>query len=396
MEESSKKFIIKEATRKRCRIFELDEKTSRRFTPINLEHYPLLYEADNIDFCIYVNVDQEMIEFIKPKELSVELLEQIWKAILKYETDINVCLQKNDVSKFQAVIAKIRDKKISKVLETNPNLDRKTLELFSNLSRVSQMVVRGGLSKQVSEEIVSSTQYTIANLIDNDHAIGTLSRMITIDPSLYDHSASVAMFSGIIGKKALANPLSDDEAAVLMSCGIYHDTGKTGIPGSILNKPGKLSEDEFEIIKKHPMIGYEELVNAMNQGCSIHKLVPIVALEHHEKIGGGGYPDGKKGRLEENGNGIHLFSRITTIADVYSALLMERIYKPALTPEDAIKTLIKMGSQHFDVDILNPFIILITKSLNSMKSLSKEKGKIFYMDSDRSLLDQMKKHSKTN
>ncbi len=99
-----------------------------------------------------------------------------------------------------------------------------------------------------------------------------------------------------------------------------HDVGKIGIPDAILNKPGKLTKEEFEKIKKHTSIGYQILKNSKRQ---IIKTAAIVANQHHERWDGKGYPNGLKG---EN---IHIFGRIICLIDVFDAVSNERIYKPA-------------------------------------------------------------------
>ncbi|MEI8027171.1 MAG: HD domain-containing phosphohydrolase, partial [Pseudomonadota bacterium] len=101
------------------------------------------------------------------------------------------------------------------------------------------------------------------------------------------------------------------------------------------------------------------------EGASIEKIVAEVALQHHERFSGKGYPYGKKGRLEENAeNGIHPFARIVAIADSYSALLMERVYKPALPAEEALRLLEVNSLEHFDPVFYNPFVAALKKSLN--------------------------------
>jgi HD-GYP domain-containing protein (c-di-GMP phosphodiesterase class II) len=88
-------------------------------------------------------------------------------------------------------------------------------------------------------------------------------------------------------------------------------------------------------MKSHTTLGYEELMQAIEKGAPIDEEIAIVALEHHEKFCGGGYPTGKCGRLEEKADGIHYLARIVSIADVYSALLMKRVYKEAFRSKNS-------------------------------------------------------------
>ncbi len=362
---SSKKFIIKESTRKRCRVFPIDSFDRRQFTPISMELFHFLYEAPAIDFSIFIRVDEEMVEYIKATELSKELLKHIWLASIKDDAEVEICVQSADHAKFTRVIDSVRDLKIKRLIEREPALDTKTLISFVNLSGASQMILRGGINEDATRKVAAAASFMVSNLMDNNFAIATLSRMIQIDPSLYDHSAAVAMFSGIMGKQAYQGKLSQKNAETLAQCGLYHDAGKACIPHAVLNKPGAFTPEEFEIMKSHAILGYKVISKSINEGASIEKIVAEVALQHHERFSGKGYPYGKKGRLEENTeNGIHPFARIVAIADSYSALLMERVYKPALPAEEALRLLEINSLEHFDPVFYNPFVAALKKSLN--------------------------------
>jgi HD-GYP domain-containing protein (c-di-GMP phosphodiesterase class II) len=116
-------------------------------------------------------------------------------------------------------------------------------------------------------------------------------------------------------------------------------------------------------MKSHTVLGFEELQKARKQGAPIEDLVCRVALEHHERFTGKGYPFGRVGRLEENPNGIHLYTRIVTIADVYSALLMKRVYKPAYEAKDALAIMVKSAAEEYDPEIFHAFLRHVIKSL---------------------------------
>jgi len=158
-----------------------------------------------------------------------------------------------------------------------------------------------------------------------------------------DHIKRVAEVSYLL---ALKYGLSEEDSALLKIASPMHDIGKISIPDHILNKAGKLTDDEFEIIKTHCTAGYK-ILNKSNR--KLMKTAAIISLQHHEKYNGKGYPQGL------NGDNIHIFSRITAAADVFDALISERIYKPALTLEEVIEIFIKEKGQHFEpklVDLL--------------------------------------------
>lgn len=141
--------------------------------------------------------------------------------------------------------------------------------------------------------------------------------------------------------------LSEKDVMILTAVSPMHDVGKIGIGEEILHKPGKLSDQEFEIMKYHTSIGYEILKNPEKEMLCYASLV---ALEHHEKWGGGGYPSGK------SGEDIHIFARITAIADVYDALRSIRVYKNAWTQEEARDYLLAEKGKFFEPRLVDIFI----------------------------------------
>ncbi|MGB5867587.1 MAG: HD domain-containing phosphohydrolase, partial [Arcobacteraceae bacterium] len=140
--------------------------------------------------------------------------------------------------------------------------------------------------------------------------------------------------------------LLESEAELLKLASPMHDIGKVGIADSILNKPGKLTEDEFEIMKTHSTLGYEMLKGSSRD---ILKTSAIVALEHHEKWDGTGYP---KGLSKEN---IHIYGRITAICDVFDALGSDRCYKKAWSLDQILKLFEDQKGKHFDPTLIDLF-----------------------------------------
>ena len=158
-----------------------------------------------------------------------------------------------------------------------------------------------------------------------------------------NHIKRVASYSRIL---SLAYGMSEEETCVLEFASPMHDIGKIGIPDAILNKPGKLSADEFEIMKQHALFGHEILSSSPR---GMLKAAATVAFEHHEKWDGSGYPKGLKG--EE----IHIYGRITAVADVFDALGSGRCYKKAWPLERIMELFKEERGKHFDprlVDLL--------------------------------------------
>jgi len=158
-----------------------------------------------------------------------------------------------------------------------------------------------------------------------------------------NHVIRVAEFSKII---ALAYGMGELEVDLLKQASPMHDIGKVGIPDRILNKPGTLNDEEWKIMQTHAELGYEMLKHSSRP---ILQAASIVAYEHHEKWDGSGYPRGLKG--EE----IHIYGRITAIADVFDALKMKRIYKASWKMEDILTLFKEERGKHFDPTLVDLF-----------------------------------------
>lgn len=158
------------------------------------------------------------------------------------------------------------------------------------------------------------------------------------------HVKRVAEYSYML---AILYGMDEEEALLLKNASPMHDIGKIGIPDSVLNKPGKLTKEEFDVMKTHAEIGYEMLKHSER---SILKTSAIVAYEHHEKWNGTGYPRGLKGKE------IHIYGRITAVADVFDALGSDRVYKKAWSIQKILKLFEEERGEHFDPELIDLFI----------------------------------------
>jgi len=159
-----------------------------------------------------------------------------------------------------------------------------------------------------------------------------------------NHVKRVAKYSQILARKI---GMPEDEIKILFAASPMHDIGKVGIPDSILNKPGKLDSHEWEFMKSHCQIGYDILKSSNRP---ILKAAAIISYTHHEKWNGEGYPRGLKGE------DIHIYGRITAVADVFDALGSDRCYKKAWEMEDIIKFLKDQKGEHFDPVLIDKFM----------------------------------------
>lgn len=158
-----------------------------------------------------------------------------------------------------------------------------------------------------------------------------------------NHVRRVAEYSYLLARKY---GLEESESDLLRYASPMHDAGKIGIPDSILNKPGKLTDEEFRIMQNHTVLGYDILKGSQRP---ILKAAAVVAYEHHEKWNGRGYPRGLAGE------DIHIYGRIVALADVFDALGSERCYKAAWPTEKILLLLKEERGQHFDPILIDHF-----------------------------------------
>lgn len=158
------------------------------------------------------------------------------------------------------------------------------------------------------------------------------------------HVKRVGAYAKILALKA---GLSEKDAEILRFTAPMHDIGKIGIPDTVLKKPGTLTPEEFEIMKQHTTIGYNILKRSNRP---VLKLASIIALQHHERWDGKGYPNGLKGE------DIHIFGRIIRLVDVFDALRAKRVYKKAWTEKQIIDYLERERGKQFDPRLVNIFI----------------------------------------
>jgi HD-GYP domain-containing protein (c-di-GMP phosphodiesterase class II) len=164
-----------------------------------------------------------------------------------------------------------------------------------------------------------------------------------------NHVKRVAEFCRLFADKY---GLSDDETELLKLSSPMHDIGKIAIPDAILLKPGKLNADEWAVMKSHTTLGYDLLKHSERR---MLKAAAIIAKEHHEKWDGTGYPSGTKGEK------IHIFGRITAMADVFDALINKRVYKPAWELDQIVKLFKEEKGRQFDPDLVKVFLDNIDK-----------------------------------
>jgi len=188
--------------------------------------------------------------------------------------------------------------------------------------------------------------------------LGTISALAAAvdakDPYTFGHSNEVTVQAVAI---AAAMGLKDDEIQMIRIAATLHDIGKIGIDGTILLKPGRLTEEERDIINRHPAIGADILAPLE----FLRDAVPLV-LFHHERYGGGGYPSGISGEA------IPLGARIIAVADSFNAMISDRPYREALSVEAAIRELRENSGSQFDPVVAEVFIRLVSDDVVAQQS----------------------------
>ena len=199
--------------------------------------------------------------------------------------------------------------------------------------------------------IKRSVKPMLKNIMQNEEILKDLFTITKHDFYTYTHSVNVGIFATALAVRYYnTNGSRLDVNMEKLSYGYFlHDIGKSRIPLEVLNKPGKLSEDEWVVMKMHPEWGYSILMETGH----LTDEAAYIALQHHEQLDGSGYPFAKKG------NNIHPCARICAIADTFDALTSVRPYKGAITPFEALKLMQKETLYDFDYNLLTTFIKLL-------------------------------------
>ena len=205
--------------------------------------------------------------------------------------------------------------------------------------------------RQLSDQVAVALSNT--HLVEDLDALnwGALTALArTVDaksPWTAGHSERVTAMGLKIGEFM---KLGKDELDVMHRGGLLHDIGKIGVPAAILDKPARLTKDEYDLMKKHPEIG----ANILQPIAAYADVIPIVR-QHHERWDGSGYPDGLAG------NRIHPHARIFAVADVYDAMIPDRPYRPGMAIEEVIRTIVAGDGAEFEPAVVAAFLGVMTE-----------------------------------
>jgi putative nucleotidyltransferase with HDIG domain len=276
-------------------------------------------------------------------------LQEVWIDISKgidVEGDIDAVTAEEHQQKITAelqLMAAVTPKIIPKIsiqqeLATARRLQAKSKAAVTSMFNEARM----GNAIKISEAapLVEEISQSITR---NPEAFLNLVRLKTKDDYTYMHSVAVCALMIALGKQL---GLAGGDLKEVGLAGLLHDVGKMMIPDEVLNKPGKLTDEEFEIIKGHPLKGWEILQGSPE----ITATALDVCLHHHERMDGKGYPD------KLAGDKLTLFARMGTICDVYDALTSNRCYKNGWEPADTIRKMAEWKVGHFDERVFQAFV----------------------------------------
>jgi len=295
---------------------------------------------------------QKALEAVTQKNYDLILLDVMMPVMDGFETCEN--LKSNPKTASIPIIfltARIEEESISKGFELGGvDYVTKPFNKSELLARVKTHLelkdYKDNLEQKVSE-LTQEIEETQKEVIFTMGSIGE-----TRSKETGNHVKRVAEYSKILAKYL---GLSEEEAELLKQASPMHDIGKVGIPDNILNKPSKLEAEEWKIMQTHSELGYEMLKYSQRP---ILKAAAIVAIEHHEKYDGTGYPKGLKGES------IHIYGRITAVADVFDALGSDRCYKKAWDDEKIFKLFKEEKGKHFDPRLVDIFFNNLSEFLD--------------------------------
>lgn len=222
---------------------------------------------------------------------------------------------------------------------------RKAIGIYTNTKRITKslldsIALQGVIDTKEAKAVVHDC---VQSVIRNPNALMWMSKIREADDYTAEHSMNVCIYAISFGRHL---GLDEGDLQKLGLCALLHDVGKMRVPAEVLNKPDKLTEKEFNMIKAHTVHGRNLLMASPGMLPSAID----VAYGHHERMDGNGYPRKIKG------SGTSTFTRIVAIVDAYDAMTANRCYAPAITPTEALNNIYKDKGTHFDDRLATEFI----------------------------------------
>ena len=279
---------------------------------------------------------------------------------------MNIYIQEGEAEPEEAHIVISEEAQLN--IEKHTTVDRSKVKLSDSVKKRVAEGIQYIYSNSDTENLAKATDSItndLLNAIDSNDAIAIdIGELKTSDEYTFKHSVDVATIAMILAKQQGLSRKAIYEIGV---AGLLHDLGKTKVPIEILNKPEKLNDNEFEVMKQHSVFGYR-MVKDKNE---FSAEVALAVLQHHEKINGKGYP------LGMTENQITPYAKILSVADIYDALVTTRPYKQAFSQRDAVEMIMSMTGE-LDMNAMKSFLeSMILYPVGSIVDLSNgEKAKV--------------------
>lgn len=359
---------------------------------------------DSFDLNLLPQYASEIDEIYRLQKTQRAQLERTNRQLKKYAEDFSILYQANqekdrkleDLHRQLKIYAsdlnslyKLEKEKISQLKKTNQQLQKYANDLNtlyrSESEKRKQLEDANRQMQRYAEDLNRSmNQLLLANTELSDAHIDTVHRLVLTaefkDEDTGKHIIRLGRYSEMIAERI---GFSEKEQSLIRYAAPMHDIGKVGIPDKILMKPGKLTYEEFEIMKTHTIIGAKILANS---DCDMLKVAEAIALNHHEKWMGTGYP------RKLSGEAIPLVGRIVGLLDVFDALTSRRPYKEPYPIEVAVDIVKKERGKHFDPELVDMFLDSLPRILAIRKEVGEDStcDTVGYLRSER---DREEEHS---
>ena len=215
------------------------------------------------------------------------------------------------------------------------------------VEEVYQRIAENNPSREGIETLSREAKNLTAEVLRTPQILLCLGKVRDADEYTYVHSLNVALLSGYLAN--ILHPGDRELAEAMTFGGLLHDLGKARVSQDVLNKPGRLTPDEFEMMKAHSIQG---MITALSSGVEDRRILSIIR-NHHERWSGEGYPDG----LAENRISLH--ARIAAVADVFDALTARRVYKDPMKSREAVTMIIESSGKSFDPAIVRALLVSV-------------------------------------
>jgi HD-GYP domain-containing protein (c-di-GMP phosphodiesterase class II) len=305
--------------------------------PLSWHEHPFLKNQ----FIVKSDADVEKIQALKIREIKVDPARYE-----NMERDTPQDAARQNREKGEAARKVVPDALRTAIRDTQAPPERKAV-----LIRQESVAMMKNLLDDPTADNIREAKKGISEIVHlilkEEQTLHYLLNITSHDHYTYTHSVSVGILAVALAKSLFKDANNHDIHA--LGAGFFlHDLGKVGIDNNIINKPGKLDDEEMREMRRHPPLGFK-LLHDTRQLTDESK---TIVLQHHERVDGTGYPKGLRG------NDIHVYARICAIADVYDALTSDRPYRNKMPPFDALKLMREQMMHHFQRDLFEQFVLL--------------------------------------